>query len=821
MARDRARPPPELIAPLPSPAFRALALTMLLAGSLLAGCTAPPTPLEAPPDFERAWGSSGPYAQQLTYATGVAVDATGNVFVTDSANNRVLKYSSAGVFLSSWGTLGSANGEMKFPTGIAVDTAGNVYVVDSNNFRIQKFTGTGAFLAKWGSYGSAQGQMKYPRGIAVDPAGNVFVSDATLHVITKYDSSGTYVTRWGGYGGSDGRMKFPRGLATDANGHVYVADYTNDRVQKFDGSGAFLGKWGTPGTGPGELDRPYGIAVDSLGAVYVSDTHNHRVQKFAPWSALLSTWGTPGSDDGEFIEPYGIAVDAARSVFVVDGGNNRVQKFSLRQPDTIGVDATLDGAPWAGPVTFALAGPASIPGAAVPFTSAASPAGAYTIAYASGGPPGATFTGATPATGTLASGNVTRFTLHFSTPTSVNVLATLDGAPWTGPVTYTVKGLLNFGLFGGVYSPPYPGTAAPQFFANVAPGQMFITVPTPTVSGFAALYQVQVASGGPVGATLASVTATPYAWLFENHTVTFTMNYRSPGVTSDSILVNATLDGAPWSGPVSFTLQGLLAISPFTTSPVFAGTVAPQIFPALPAGSLALTDPFTGATGTGGSWGVTVLSGGPPNAVLANVAPGPWQGLPVGGVRTFTLQYRSVEPKTGELAIAATLDGSPWTGPLSTTLTGPASFAGSSAPQSFPGAPPGSYSAALVSGGPPGASLVTVTPSATQTLAAGDTETFTFHFRSKSVESGTIRVNATVRGAGGVAPWSGPVSFTLSGPQAATGSSVPFATSAPPGTYTLTYVSGGPPGATLASVTPAPTQALSAGGMVSFVLSFS
>src|SRR5215210_5415206 len=73
-----------------------------------------------------------------------------------------------------WGPFGSGNGEISSPRGVATDAAGNVYVSETGNQRIQKFTSRGRFITKWGSPGSGDGQFSRQEGIAVDPAGNVY-----------------------------------------------------------------------------------------------------------------------------------------------------------------------------------------------------------------------------------------------------------------------------------------------------------------------------------------------------------------------------------------------------------------------------------------------------------------------------------------------------------------------------------------------------------------------------------------------------------------------------------------------------------------------
>lgn len=803
-----------------APLGRTLLVVLLCAA--LAGCSVPPPPTEDPPAFVQKWGSYGPNNGQFSVITGVAADGNGNVYATDSAHDRVQKFTSAGVFVTAWGSYGTAPGQFKFPTGIALDAAGNVYVLDSYNYRVQKFTPAGAFVATWGSYGTADGQFKMPRGLAVDPSGNVFVSDAMSHRVQKFTSAGAFVSKWGGYGSGDGQFKFPRGVAADASGFVYVADFTNDRVQKFDGHGAFVGKWGQHGTGAGQFDKPYAVAVDADGDVFVTDTYNDRTQKFTHYGAFLSEWGTQGNGNGQFHEPYGIASDGPTNIFVVDGVNERIEKFGYPIPNSLTVAATLDGAPWAGPLAYVLTGAQSFTGATAPATHTGAASGSYTIAYASGGPAGATYLGATPASQSLATGATTEFLLAFESPTNVEVKATLNGAPWTGLVTYQVNGYADITNWLAA-SLTYPGAMAPQTFANVLEGTQYVTIPGEG-SGYAAYYSLNYLSGGPVGATLASVTSPTSTFLLTGHTKTYTLNFLAEGVDADSLVVNATLDGAPWSGPMNAQLQGLLSMFPSVSTPVYVLPAVPHVFTGVQtAGSW--TDPVTQVTGPGGFYGVTYLSGGPANAVLDSTTPSfPAQTFVTGSVKTFTFHFRSIRPTTGEIGVNATLDGAPWTGAVSYTLTGPASLAGTLAPQGFAAQPPGAYSIAYNSGGPPGATFAGVVPSITQSMAPGGSIGYTLAFRTAKpapVENGTIVIEATLANAMGAAAWVGSVNYTITGPYLIGGASVPQTNAGVPvGAYTLTYQSGGPPGTSLVSVTPSATQTLSANGAITFRLNF-
>ena len=187
-----------------------------------------------------------------------------------------------------------------FPTGIAVDNKGDVYVSDSWNDRVQKFTSNGKFITKWGTRGSADGQFRFPAGIAVDNKGDVYVSDFSNDRVQKFTSNGQFITKWGSRGSSMRTVVRPYYIAMDnSTNNVYVSDFSNSRVQKFTSNGQFITKWGTRGSADGQFGRgdgtfftgPAGIAVDNKGDVYVSDFSNDRVQKFTSNGQFITKWG--------------------------------------------------------------------------------------------------------------------------------------------------------------------------------------------------------------------------------------------------------------------------------------------------------------------------------------------------------------------------------------------------------------------------------------------------------------------------------------------------------------------------------------------------
>jgi tripartite motif-containing protein 71 len=294
---------------------------------------------EPPPAAESDWG-----AARSAAPSNVVVDDAGNLYVTDYAGDRVMKFSPDGAVLAEWGGPGTGQGQFSGPFGVTLDEHNGVYVVDQLNSRIQKFSPDGEFLAAWGGAGAAAGQLRTPFGAASVPAG-VYVADFGNDRVLFFAHDGQLVRRWGGRGGGAGQFTRPAAVAVDHEDNVYVSDHFNNRVQKFSAEGEFLAEVGTivPDAVPShfsanvstadlpdaQLVRPEGLAVDRAGNVYVADYGRNRIVKFSPDGQLLRAWGTRGPATGEFVGPKGVAVDRLSGrVYVADTGNGRVQRFS-------------------------------------------------------------------------------------------------------------------------------------------------------------------------------------------------------------------------------------------------------------------------------------------------------------------------------------------------------------------------------------------------------------------------------------------------------------------------------------------------------------
>jgi sugar lactone lactonase YvrE len=321
-------------------------------------------------------GYSGDYgpatSAQLYQVGGVAVDAAGNVYIADSGNNRVRKVS-AGVIttIAGSGAMGyegdgglATSALLSGPDGVAVDASGNVYIADTNNAEVRKVSngvitlvaGTGNGTAGYsGDNGPAtSAQLSLPFGVAVDASGNVYIADTGNNVIRKV-SNGVITTFAGmsgmsgiGYSGDNGpatKATFNdlADIAVDTSGNVYVADSRNNAIRKVskgvittiagNGKKGYSGDHG-PATGA-ELNDPLGVAVDTSGNVYIADSWNNLIRKvsngaIAPLAGGGSVnFGDKGPATGaQLSQPFGAAVDASGNLYIADSYNNAIRKVS-------------------------------------------------------------------------------------------------------------------------------------------------------------------------------------------------------------------------------------------------------------------------------------------------------------------------------------------------------------------------------------------------------------------------------------------------------------------------------------------------------------
>ena len=238
------------------------------------------------------------------YPEGVIVDASGTMYVT--SDQRIRKITGGAVStLAGEGSQGADDGAgnvAKFsgPGGLALDASGNIYVADVGNHRIRKITAAGAVTTfAGGTHGFADGtgvaaQFEFPICLVFDAAGNMYVSDQYNSCIRKITPSGVVTTFAGSPGfngyadgtGSNAKFLYPQGLTISADGDLYVADRGNRRIRKITPAGVVttVAGSGTIGNTDGagsvaQFSLPTYITIDGAGNLYVSDSDNGRIRK--------------------------------------------------------------------------------------------------------------------------------------------------------------------------------------------------------------------------------------------------------------------------------------------------------------------------------------------------------------------------------------------------------------------------------------------------------------------------------------------------------------------------------------------------------------
>lgn len=288
---------------------------------------------------ELAWGTTGSADGQFQFPHGLAIGPDGSIYVADGNNHRVQKFNRDGQFIASIGSPSGAidnppAGQFNEPWDVAVAKDGTIYVADTWNHRIQKFSPDGKFETMWGTLGDTGGQASGgegvfygPRGIAIDPDGRVLVADTGNKRVQIFDKDGQFITQFGGGGLEPGRLDEPVGIAADAQGRIAVADTWNGRIQTFDRNGTPIAAWDIDGwLDKNVVGKPY-LAFDRDSHVYVTDEPGKRVLIFDINGKYLGSFGQYATDLTGFVVPGGIAVADDGSIYVSDTGSGRVLKY--------------------------------------------------------------------------------------------------------------------------------------------------------------------------------------------------------------------------------------------------------------------------------------------------------------------------------------------------------------------------------------------------------------------------------------------------------------------------------------------------------------
>ncbi|MBF0202543.1 MAG: hypothetical protein HQK66_14795, partial [Desulfamplus sp.] len=340
------------------------------------------------------WGRYGDGDGEFNLPSSVAVDLDGNVYVLGASMGkaRIQKFDSHGIFILEWGQSGDGNGEFSFVSSrshVAISPGNIVYITDTANNRIQKFTSNGNFISTIDTVATSSGTdmgLIYPSGIAFDRDGtlfvvhqhqestlmvtrlsgddkyissfildtmedvtmdngdplmdvagiamggdgNLYIADMTGHRILIYSPDGTFVNAFGSQGSGPSQFNNPSAISFGSDGKIFVADRGNNRIEKLSEGGRHINSWQSGGTAPGMFRGASAITLDQEGNLFLADTGNHRIKKLAPGGTFLMGFGEQGSEQGQFNRPVDVDVDSQGNIYVADKLNFRIQKFDPR-----------------------------------------------------------------------------------------------------------------------------------------------------------------------------------------------------------------------------------------------------------------------------------------------------------------------------------------------------------------------------------------------------------------------------------------------------------------------------------------------------------
>lgn len=291
---------------------------------------------------------------RFRWPTGIAVDSTGRVYVTDQSAiiRRIDLDGTVSTYAGVAGTAGERNGPadqalFSYPRALVMDPQDNLYVADEGTHTIRRISAAGEVTTVAGlanATGSANGngsdaRFNYPKGLALDSTGNLYVADQANRLIRRIDPAGV-VSRFAGPFGSN-----PEGVEFDLAGNLIVADWRNSNLLRISPAGAVSSVVSTPASGFRDATD---VARDGEGNFYITETRGECI-RIIRTDGTMETFagesGVPGGEDGppgvaRFRGPRGVAFAPDGTLWVADTENNAVRRVS-----PAGVTTTVAGLP--------------------------------------------------------------------------------------------------------------------------------------------------------------------------------------------------------------------------------------------------------------------------------------------------------------------------------------------------------------------------------------------------------------------------------------------------------------------------------------------
>jgi len=262
-----------------------------------------------------------PPSAKTAALTGIAVDASGRLWVTDPANDQVHQYSPEGEFVQSIGRHGAGLGEFSAPNGIAASADSLLYVADSANARVEIFSADGKYQDAFGQKGSDPGQLRAPWLLAISRDGVVLVVDKDSPRVQLFSKDGVFLHAIDTDAPIDG-------LAVDPAGRIYTAHKKLKQITQWSPAGQLLKTFTGAEPGMKGFSEPRHLAISAGGLLYVADPDNSHFRELDLTGHTLGVFGRSGSGEGQFRSMQGIAV-LEDKVYVCDSKAKRITVLAL------------------------------------------------------------------------------------------------------------------------------------------------------------------------------------------------------------------------------------------------------------------------------------------------------------------------------------------------------------------------------------------------------------------------------------------------------------------------------------------------------------
>jgi DNA-binding beta-propeller fold protein YncE len=290
-----------------------------------------------------SFGSTGSESGFFIRPTGVVMDLEGFLYVSDTGNSRIQKFSADGVYVVEFGAFGEEEDRLSYPTALATNGI-SLYVADERNERVVQYSRYGTFegvLLSSGSPGRTATTNElgriFPRGISISKGNEIYVSDREGDRVIVTDLSGRIRRTFGEAGGRIGDLLDPMGIVVDGEGQVYVSDPGNGRIHVFDSFGGPIRVYTK------DISRPRGVAIDHWGNLFVTEEDGIRIfdrhgnpiplPPFLKGEGKGDLKGDTEGFEGNLESPTGIFITRGNRLYVCDTGNDRVMVYQITYND--------------------------------------------------------------------------------------------------------------------------------------------------------------------------------------------------------------------------------------------------------------------------------------------------------------------------------------------------------------------------------------------------------------------------------------------------------------------------------------------------------